>query len=135
MQNIAEHALADAVERARTVPQLTGEREIKTVRADAAANYPYDPQVWGGGSIDAKAYEQLQKNPGKPLFSQAIQGGYAPGSTFKVITTAAARSAPRLTRCQARTSALPFTRWATNLHEFRGGHSAVGLPERGQPTH
>lgn len=52
----------------------------------------YDPPVWDGSSIDAKAYEQLQKNPGKPLFSRVIQGGYAPGSTFKVITTAAAVS-------------------------------------------
>lgn len=110
VQAIAEQAVADAVNHARTVPQLTGNHEIKTVHADAgaavvvdlrtghviaAANYPtYNPDVWDGGRIDPKTYDALLKDPGKPLFSQAIQGGYAPGSTFKVITTAAAVGTP-----------------------------------------
>jgi len=110
VQKIAEQALADAVNHARTVPQLTGNHEMKTVHADAAAavvfdartghviaaaNYPtYDPSVWDGGAIDAKTYAALQKQPGSPLFSQAIQGQYAPGSTFKVVTTAGAVNTP-----------------------------------------
>jgi penicillin-binding protein 2 len=105
VQRIAEQAIADAVTAARTTPQFISGKN-QTQKADAAAavvidtrtghviaaaNYPsYDPGVWDGGTIDQKVYESLQDNPGKPLFSQAIQGQYAPGSTFKVVTTAAA---------------------------------------------
>jgi penicillin-binding protein 2 len=105
VQKIAEDALADAVNRARTKPQhISGKNQ--TQKADAAAavvidtrtghivaaaNYPtYNPGVWDGAGIDANTYKALQADPGKPLFSQAIQGQYAPGSTFKVITAAAA---------------------------------------------
>jgi penicillin-binding protein 2 len=105
VQKIAEDAIADAVTAARTTPQhISGKNQ--TQKADAAAavvlnlqngqviaaaNYPtYSPSVWDGASIDKNVYEALQQNPGKPLFSQAIQGQYAPGSTFKVITTAGA---------------------------------------------
>jgi penicillin-binding protein 2 len=109
VQAIAEQALADAVNRARTKPQrLFGKNmtvpadagaavvfDVRTGHVIAAANYPsYDPRVWDGGSIDPKVYQQLTSNPGKPLFSQAIQGQYAPGSTFKVISTAGAVSTP-----------------------------------------
>jgi penicillin-binding protein 2 len=109
VQRIAEQALADAVDRARTKPQrLFGQNmtvpadagaavvfDVRTGHIIAAANYPsYDPRVWDGGSIDPKVYKQLTSNPGKPLFSQAIQGQYAPGSTFKVITTAGAVTTP-----------------------------------------
>ncbi len=108
VQKIAEQAIADAVKRARTKPQLeNGGNE--TMHADAAAavvlddsghviaaaNYPsYDPGVWDGDGIADKVYKQLRAEPGNPLFSQAIQGEYAPGSTFKVVTTAGAVSTP-----------------------------------------
>ncbi|MCL6550539.1 MAG: penicillin-binding protein 2 [Acidothermus cellulolyticus] len=109
VQQIAEQALADAVEHARTVPQLANHRMV-TQHADAAAavvidartghvlalaNYPtYNPGVWDGGSISQTAYDALLHAPGNPLFSQAVQGEYAPGSTFKPITTAGAVSTP-----------------------------------------
>jgi penicillin-binding protein 2 len=109
VQKIAEQAVSDAVNHARTVPQLANRRQV-TQHADAAAavvidartghvialaNYPtYDPKVWNAGSISAKDYQQLLKAPGHPLFSQAVQGEYAPGSTFKVVTTAGAVSTP-----------------------------------------
>lgn len=105
VQRIAEQAIADAVTAARTTPQFISGKN-QTQKADtaaavvldtrtghviASANYPsYDPGVWDGGTIDDAIYKSLQANPGKPLFSQAIQGQYAPGSTFKVVTTAAA---------------------------------------------
>jgi penicillin-binding protein 2 len=105
VQRITEQALADAVTAARTTPQhISGKNQTqkadaaaavvldtRTGHVIAAANYPsYDPGVWDGGTIDDAIYKSLQANPGKPLFSQAIQGQYAPGSTFKVVTTAAA---------------------------------------------
>ncbi|TAK68889.1 MAG: penicillin-binding protein 2 [Actinomycetota bacterium] len=60
----------------------------------AMASYPsYDPNVWLGG-ISSKQYKDLTSPAsGKPLTARAFQGLYAPGSTFKAITTtAAARS-------------------------------------------
>jgi penicillin-binding protein 2 len=108
VQKIAEQALADAVTKARNNPQLEN-NQYSTQNADAAAavvlddtghviasaNYPsYDPAVWNGDGISAKVYKQLQTEPGDPLFSQAVQGEYAPGSTFKVITTAGAVTTP-----------------------------------------
>jgi penicillin-binding protein 2 len=65
--------------------------EAKTGRIVAMASAPtYDPNVWVGG-ISAKDYKQLTgKNSDYPLLNRAIQGQSAPGSTFKVVSTAAA---------------------------------------------
>jgi penicillin-binding protein 2 len=108
VQKIAEQALVDYVNQARTTPQLENNK-LSTQHADdaaavvmddtghviASANYPsYDPAVWNGDGISDKVYKQLQSQPGDPLFDQAVQGEYAPGSTFKVITTAGAVTTP-----------------------------------------
>ena len=54
----------------------------------AMASYPsYDPN-----NIDQR-FEEIQKDPNQPLVNRATQGLYPPGSTFKVITTAAALKA------------------------------------------
>ncbi len=60
----------------------------QTGRVLAVASWPtYDPQLFVGG-ISAKAYRALTA-PGAndPLLSRAIAGQYAPGSTFKLITS------------------------------------------------
>ena len=54
----------------------------------AMASYPsYDPN-----NID-ETFSDLSKDPNSPLLNRAIQGLYPPGSTFKVITAAAALKA------------------------------------------
>ncbi|MBS1709417.1 MAG: penicillin-binding protein 2 [Armatimonadetes bacterium] len=56
----------------------------------ALASTPnYDAKVWQGG-IGKDAYQALLDDPGKPLFDRAFQASYAPGSTFKIITSIAA---------------------------------------------
>ncbi|MFE2421040.1 penicillin-binding protein 2 [Streptomyces hokutonensis] len=103
VQRVAEYQLDKAMKVARQqFDKITGENykadsgavvvmEAKTGRIVAMASAPtYDPNVWVGG-ISAKDYKQLTgKNSDYPLLNRAIQGQSAPGSTFKVVSTAAA---------------------------------------------
>ncbi|WOX09657.1 penicillin-binding protein 2 [Streptomyces sp. N50] len=103
VQRVAEYQLDKAMKAARQqYDKITGENykadsgavvvmEAKTGRVVAMASAPtYDPNVWVGG-ISAKDYKQLTgKNSDYPLLNRAIQGQSAPGSTFKVVSTAAA---------------------------------------------
>ena len=103
VQRVAEYQLDKAMKSARQqFDKITGENykadsgavvvmEAKTGRIVAMASAPtYDPNVWVGG-ISAKDYKQLTgKNSDYPLLNRAIQGQSAPGTTFKVVSTAAA---------------------------------------------
>jgi penicillin-binding protein 2 len=58
----------------------------------ASASYPsYNPKIFEFPRTDADtaAIVALNKDPAHPLLNQVIQGQYAPGSTFKLITTSA----------------------------------------------
>ncbi|MFJ9905306.1 peptidoglycan D,D-transpeptidase FtsI family protein [Streptomyces sp. NPDC101152] len=61
----------------------------------ALASYPsYDPSTFAGNSTstDTKAWNSLLKanNPNDPMLNRALREVYPPGSTFKVVTAAAA---------------------------------------------
>jgi penicillin-binding protein 2 len=104
VQEVAERALARAVDRARTTPQRGGDgamlradsgavvvMEARTGRLVALASYPsYDPTVFVGGASPAQYAELVDAGRGAPLVSRVVQGTYAPASTFKVVSTAAA---------------------------------------------
>jgi penicillin-binding protein 2 len=93
LQTVVENALADSVERARDLGDIadTGAAVVIDVRTGAVlamASYPtYDPQLWVGG-ISTRDYERLLAD--RALSSTVTQGTYAPGSTFKAVTTVAA---------------------------------------------
>ncbi|MBD0837660.1 penicillin-binding protein 2 [Streptomyces sp. TRM68416] len=103
VQRVAEYELNEAMKDARDVwDRNTGEKykadagavvvmEAKTGRVVAMASNPsYDPNAWVGG-ISAKDYKKLTgKSSNYPLLNRAIQGQAAPGSVFKVVSTAAA---------------------------------------------
>jgi penicillin-binding protein 2 len=103
VQRVAEYELDTAMKEARKqYDKITSENykadsgavvvmEAKTGRIVAMASAPtYDPNAWVGG-ISAKDYKALTgKNSDYPLLNRAIQGQSAPGSTFKVVSTAAA---------------------------------------------
>lgn len=68
--------------------------EPSTGKILALASYPsYDPGTIAGGSdSDTEAWKKLQKknNPDDPMLNRALREVYPPGSTFKVLTAAAA---------------------------------------------
>ncbi|OBK25570.1 D,D-transpeptidase PbpA [Mycobacterium asiaticum] len=55
----------------------------------------YDPNLLAShnAEVQAQAWQRLRDNPDNPLINRAISETYPPGSTFKVITTAAALQA------------------------------------------
>jgi penicillin-binding protein A len=67
--------------------------EPNTGKILAMASVPaYDPNNLASHDFKdaAKAYEQLNKDPSEPLLNRAIQTRLPPGSTFKIVTAAAA---------------------------------------------
>jgi penicillin-binding protein 2 len=53
-----------------------------------ATDPTYDPALFVGG-ISPTNYNNLRNNPSDPLLDRTIQGVYAPGSTFKLVTATA----------------------------------------------
>ena len=99
VQAVAQQALSGAIARSRAAGNNPnqGAAVVETTdgRIVAMASYPnYDPSVWTSG-ISQKEVNYLfgtgsGSNSGEPAVNWATQGQYAPGSTFKVASTAAA---------------------------------------------
>jgi penicillin-binding protein 2 len=99
IQKAAERALVKGIELARS-DQFWNANGGAAIVMDASngeivamASYPtFEPSVWQTGSEkDFKYYYSTGAN--RPFFDRAIQGQYAPGSTFKPITAVAALEA------------------------------------------
>jgi len=99
VQAVAQQALNAAIGRSRSqgndVNQGAAIVETTGGRIVAMASYPgYNPNVWDG-SISQGEVNYLfglgnRSNSGEPALNWTTQGQYAPGSTFKVTSTAAA---------------------------------------------
>jgi len=99
VQQVAQQALNSAIARSRAAGndpnQGAAVVETTTGRIVAMASYPnYNPSVWTNG-ISQQEVNYLfgvggDANSGEPAVNWATQGQYAPGSTFKVTSTAAA---------------------------------------------
>ncbi|MCX5141439.1 MULTISPECIES: penicillin-binding protein 2 [unclassified Streptomyces] len=77
----------------------------------ALASTPsYDPSTFAGNSDkDSKAWQKLQKDKDKPMLNRALRETYPPGSTFKIVTAAAALENGLYTDIDAKTkSPVPF---------------------------
>ncbi len=91
--------------------------EPKTGRILAMVSLPtFDPNDLASHDFDAVAdtYDELESDPGDPLVNRAIQTRLFPGSTFKIVTAAAALESGRYTSADdlvpgGRTYQLPQT--------------------------
>ncbi|MCS0606205.1 penicillin-binding transpeptidase domain-containing protein [Streptomyces sp. LP11] len=79
--------------------------EPATGRVLALVTSPsYDPAALSGnGEAVASAWARLNNDPEKPMLNRAVRQTYPPGSTFKVVTAAAALDAGVVTDLDART--------------------------------
>jgi penicillin-binding protein 2 len=99
LQAASEKALADAVARSRA----SGFRadggaavvmDIVTGRVLALASYPtYDPNAYERGLTVKQARDLYSEEAGVPALSRALQGLFAPASTFKAVSLVAAANA------------------------------------------
>ena len=99
VQAAAESALADAVRRARSLgyPSDGAAAVVMDVRNGqiiALASHPtYDPNSYERGLTVAEAKNLYSEKAGVPALSRALQGLFAPASTFKVVSAVAAANA------------------------------------------
>jgi penicillin-binding protein 2 len=96
LQADVQQVLADAVAKSRAEGN-TGANQgaaivmTTTGRVVAMASYPdYNPSVWTGGISQPEFDKLTNPSDGEPLNNWATQGEYAPGSTWKITSTAAA---------------------------------------------
>ena len=123
--------------------QQLGERKGAVVALDprtgailALADYPtYDPSTLASHSQDPvrEAWTELNADPDKPLLPRTYRERYPPGSSFKVVTTAAALATGTATPTQPvyptlRELPLPNSGGQT-LANFGGGTCGGPLPE------
>ncbi len=96
VQADAENALVQAIRRAQAegnTQATTGAAVVMTTsgRVVAMASYPsYNPSVWTGGISQREFSYLFGSGSGEPILDRATQGQYAPGSTWKVTSAAAA---------------------------------------------
>ena len=99
LQTAAEKALKDAVLRGRASGYTSDSgaavvMDIKTGRILALASYPtYDPNAWEVGLTVQQAEDLFSEKKSVPALNRALQGLFAPASTFKVVSVLAAASA------------------------------------------
>ncbi|MBO1336823.1 penicillin-binding protein 2 [Streptomyces sp. VRA16 Mangrove soil] len=85
--------------------------EPSTGKILALASTPsYDPSSFAGNSTkDGETFSQLDKDKDKPLLNRALRETYPPGSTFKLVTAAAALESGKVSDPDAKTdSPVPF---------------------------
>ncbi|WP_375490796.1 penicillin-binding transpeptidase domain-containing protein [uncultured Jatrophihabitans sp.] len=93
VQKLAEQSLAQQIHDSRKAGKpATGGAVVvmdpQTGRVVAAASYPtYNPGLFTGGISQADYQKITDPSAGTPLLSRAVNGAYAPGSTFKLITS------------------------------------------------
>lgn len=101
VQKIADKALSEEILKRRTQTDKAGQpyqapsgaavvMDPRTGRVIALSTTPtYDPTVFVGGISKTELARLTDENAGTPLVSRAVQGQFAPGSTFKLSSVSA----------------------------------------------
>jgi penicillin-binding protein 2 len=95
IQADAQQALTTAIQKARASGNNTNQGAAlvmtTTGRVVAMVSYPsYNPNVWSNGISNSEFNALFGAKNGEPVVNWTTQGQYAPGSTWKVASTAAA---------------------------------------------
>jgi len=99
LQAAAEKALEDAVKRGRANGYTSDSgaavvMDIRTGRILALASYPtYDPNAFEKGLTVQQASDLFSEKKSVPALNRALQGLFAPASTFKAVSVVAAAAA------------------------------------------
>ena len=99
LQGAVEVALADAIKRGRANGNTSDSgaaivMDIRTGRILAIASYPtYDPNAFEKGLTVEQASDLFSEKKSVPALSRALQGLFAPASTFKSVSVIAAAAA------------------------------------------
>ena len=99
VQAATEQALGDAVRRARSSGKPSDGAaavvmDVRNGQIIALASYPtYDPNAFERGLTVAEAENLYSEKAGVPALSRALQGLFAPASTFKSVSVVAAANA------------------------------------------
>ncbi|MER5752572.1 penicillin-binding transpeptidase domain-containing protein [Streptomyces sp. NPDC002088] len=107
--------------------------EPSTGRILALVSAPsYDPaELSGNGPAAKAAWARLNGDPDKPMLNRAVRQTYPPGSTFKVVTAAAALDAGVITDVDAPTdSPAPYTLPGTRTRLTNEGDGCKDAPLR-----
>lgn len=109
LQRVTENALKDNIEKIRSggfskAYDAKGGAavvmDVKTGEVLALASYPdYEPELFINGISTAK-WNEYNGEETKALYNRAVQGAYAPGSTFKMITAIAGLETGNITRTE-----------------------------------
>ena len=99
LQQDVENDLAGAIHKTEAEGNSnarTGAAVVLTTKGQvvAMASYPtYNPDVWTNGITGREFHQLFGGGRSEPILNRATQGEYAPGSTWKVTSTAAAIAA------------------------------------------
>jgi penicillin-binding protein 2 len=90
LQQVVEDALRKGMREADSAVGVAVVMDPRTGEVLAMVSLPsYDNNLFSGG-ISYEAYDVLSSDKRRPLVNHAISGQYPPGSTYKIVTAAAA---------------------------------------------
>lgn len=134
LQEAVERALADYIS---TMPEEQPAAavivDVKNGGVKSMASYPtYDLATFRTN------YSEIASNPLSPMYNRAIQGLYAPGSTFKMVTAIGAMEEGLITPTDKILDTGAYTYYTSNIaqapkcwifRQYGGTHGAVNVSE------
>lgn len=141
-QTQVESALASAVEAMNEADRAAGKENVGTRGAAAAVVSVADSDVLALASYPTYSlanyksdYNTYASHPGNPFFNRALNGTYAPGSTFKLCTAVAALESEIITPSTKILTKGKYTYWDDYqpacwiYNQYRGSHGRINVSE------